>query len=112
MIKIWGRSTSLNVQKVLWCCVELGIAFQRIDWGGPFGGNDDPAYLAMNPNGRVPTIADGDNIVWESNAILRHLCAVHGGAHLHRVPMNLNHMTPARRPFTSPRRGEVGARIC
>jgi glutathione S-transferase len=45
MIKIWGRSTSLNVQKVLWCCVELGIAFERIDWAGPFGGNDDPAYL-------------------------------------------------------------------
>jgi glutathione S-transferase len=83
MIKIWGRSTSLNVQKVLWCCVELGIAFQRIDWGGPFGGNDDPAYLEMNPNGRVPTIEDGDKIVWESNTILRYLCAVHGGARLH-----------------------------
>jgi glutathione S-transferase len=83
MIKIWGRSTSLNVQKVLWCCVELGIAFERVDWGGPFGGNDDPAYLAKNPNGRVPTIADGDKIVWESNAILRYLCAVYGGALLH-----------------------------
>jgi glutathione S-transferase len=83
MIKIWGRSTSLNVQKVLWCCVELGIAFERIDWGGPFGGNDDPAYLAMNPNGRVPTIEDGDKIVWESNSILRYLCAVYGGARLH-----------------------------
>ena len=73
MIKIWGRSTSLNVQKVLWCCVELGIAFERVDWGGPFGGNDDPAYLAKNPNGRVPTIEDGDKIVWESNSILRYL---------------------------------------
>ena len=83
MIKIWGRSTSLNVQKVLWCCVELGIAFHRIDWAGPFGGNDDPAYLKMNPNGRVPTIEDGDKIVWESNSILRYLCAVHGGARLH-----------------------------
>jgi glutathione S-transferase len=83
MIKIWGRSTSLNVQKVLWCCVELGIAFERIDWGGPFGGNDDPAYLAINPNGRVPTIKDGDKIVWESNSILRYLCAAHGGARLH-----------------------------
>jgi glutathione S-transferase len=83
MIKIWGRSTSLNVQKVLWCCVELGIDFHRIDWAGPFGGNDDPAYLAMNPNGRVPTIEDGDKIVWESNSILRYLCAVYGGARLH-----------------------------
>ena len=83
MIKIWGRSTSLNVQKVLWCCVELGVAFERIDWAGPFGGNDDPAYLAKNPNGRVPTIEDGDRIIWESNAILRYLCATYGGAHLH-----------------------------
>jgi|SRR5216683_3629469 glutathione S-transferase len=85
MIKIWGRSTSLNVQKVLWCCVELGIPFERVDWGGPFGGNDDPAYLAMNPNGRVPTIKHGDKIVWESNSILRYLCAVFGGAHLHPI---------------------------
>ncbi len=71
------------MQKVLWCCVELGIAFERIDWAGPFGGNDDPAYLKMNPNGRVPTIEDGANIVWESNSILRYLCAVYGGARLH-----------------------------
>jgi len=85
MIKIWGRSTSLNVQKVLWCCVELGLEFQRIDWGGPYGGNLDPGYLAMNPNGRVPTIEDGDKIVWESNTILRYLCAAHGGARLHPV---------------------------
>jgi glutathione S-transferase len=83
MIKIWGRGTSLNVQKVLWCCVELGIAFERIDWGGPFGGNDDPAYLKINPNGRVPTIEDGDRIIWESNTILRYLCARYGGARLH-----------------------------
>ncbi len=83
MLKIWGRSSSLNVQKVLWCCVELGIPFERIDWGGSFGGNDDPAYRAMNPNGRVPTIKDGDDIVWESNTILRYLCATHGGQQLH-----------------------------
>jgi glutathione S-transferase len=79
MITIWGRSNSLNVQKTLWCCEELDIKFERIDWAGPFGGNDDPAYLAMNPNGRVPTIRDGDNIVWESNSVIRYLCAVYGG---------------------------------
>jgi len=83
MIKVWGRSTSLNVQKVLWCCVELGIKFERVDWGGPFGGNEDPAYLAKNPNGRVPTIEDGDKIIWESNSILRYLCASYGGTRLH-----------------------------
>ena len=51
MLKIWGRSTSSNVQKVLWCCTELGIEFDRTDWGGPFGGNRDPEYLKLNPNG-------------------------------------------------------------
>ncbi len=60
MIKIWGRTDSSNVQKVLWCCDEIDIDFERIDIGGKFGGNKEPAYLAMNPNGLVPTIQDGD----------------------------------------------------
>ena len=82
MLTIWGRTSSLNVQKVLWCCDELGLEFERIDWAGEFGGNDDPAYRAMNPNGKVPTLKDGDTIVWESNSILRYLCATKNGAHL------------------------------
>ena len=47
MLKIWGRKNSSNVQKVLWTCAELDISFERVDWGGPFGGNQDPTYLAM-----------------------------------------------------------------
>jgi glutathione S-transferase len=83
MLKIWGRATSSNVQKVLWTCTELDIAFERVDWGGPFGGNKDPAYLAMNPTGLVPTVQDGALVIWESNTIIRYLCATRGGAHLH-----------------------------
>lgn len=79
MLTIWGRTSSLNVQKVLWCCEELGLEFKRIDWAGEFGGNDDPAYRAMNPNGKVPTLKDGNTIVWESNSILRYLCATKNG---------------------------------
>jgi glutathione S-transferase len=79
MLTIWGRTSSLNVQKVLWCCEELGLEFKRIDWAGEFGGNDDPAYRAMNPNGKVPTLKDGDTFVWESNSILRYLCATKNG---------------------------------
>ncbi len=60
MLKIWGRTSSANVQKVLWCCEELEIAYERVDAGGPFGGTQDPGYLEMNPNGLVPTISDGD----------------------------------------------------
>lgn len=82
-MKIWGRTSSLNVQKVLWACVELGVEFERVDWGGSFGGNDDPAYRAINPNGKVPTIKDGDRIVWESNTILRYLCATRGGERMY-----------------------------
>jgi glutathione S-transferase len=79
MLKIWGRTTSSNVQKVLWCSAELGLEYERVDWGGPFGGNQDPEYLAMNPNGRVPTLKDGDLIIWESNTICRYLCTTRNG---------------------------------
>jgi len=73
MLRIWGRANSVNVQKVLWCCAELNLPFERLDAGMQFGVNDKPAYLAMNPNGRVPTIEDGDFQLWESNAIIRYL---------------------------------------
>lgn len=73
MLRIWGRANSVNVQKVLWCCAEIDLPFERLDAGMRFGVNDQPAYLAMNPNGRIPTIEDGDFQLWESNAIVRYL---------------------------------------
>jgi glutathione S-transferase len=82
MIKIWGRTDSSNVQKVLWCLGELGLEFERLDWGGKFGGNDDKSYREMNPNGLVPTIKDGDFILWESNSIMRYLNAKYGQGRL------------------------------
>ncbi len=78
MLQIWGRSNSINVQKVLWCCGELGIPYHRVDVGGPFGINREPEYLRLNPNGLVPTISDGGFVLWESNAIVRYLAAKHG----------------------------------
>ena len=75
MLKIWGRVSSVNVQKVVWCCDELGLAYERIDCGGKFGLNDTPAYLAMNPNGLVPVIDEDGFILYESNAIVRYLAA-------------------------------------
>ncbi|HYM31259.1 MAG TPA: glutathione S-transferase [Candidatus Cybelea sp.] len=78
MLKIWGRANSINVQKALWCADELGLAYERTDIGGPFGGNKEPAYLKLNPNGLVPTIEDDGFVLWESNTVVRYLSAKHG----------------------------------
>ena len=78
MLRVWGRLSSVNVQKVVWCCDELGLAHERIDAGGKFGRNDTPEYLAMNPNGLVPVIDDDGFVLYESNAIVRYLAAKHG----------------------------------
>lgn len=72
MLKIWGRKTSVNVQKVMWAVAELGVAHERIDAGGAFGRTDTPEFLAMNPNKLVPVLDDGGFTLWESNAIVRY----------------------------------------
>jgi len=77
MLKIWGRDNSVNVQKALWCCEEMGVQYQRIDAGGTFGVVNTPQYRALNPNGLVPTIEDGPFVLWESNTIVRYLTAKH-----------------------------------
>jgi glutathione S-transferase len=82
MLKILGRNTSSNVQKVMWAVGELGLAHERIDIGGKFGRNKEAAYLALNPNGLVPTLQDGDLTVWESNTIVRYLAARYGAGRL------------------------------
>jgi glutathione S-transferase len=82
MLKIWGRLSSVNVQKVVWCADELGLDYERIDAGGKFGRNDTPQYLKMNPNGLVPVIEDGGFVLYESNAIVRYLAARSGAGTL------------------------------
>jgi glutathione S-transferase len=78
LIKVWGRNTSANVQKVMWIVEEIGLPHERIDIGGPFGKNREPAYPAMNPNGLVPTLEEDDGfLLWESNAIVRYLADKH-----------------------------------
>ncbi|MEA2780780.1 MAG: glutathione S-transferase [Rhodospirillaceae bacterium] len=77
MLRVWGRNTSANIHKLLWCCSELGLEYERVDVGGPFGGLDDPKYLKLNPNGLIPTIEDDGFVLWESNTIVRYLAAKH-----------------------------------
>jgi len=82
MLKIWGRTTSINVQKVMWAVGELKLPHERVDIGGSFGKNNEPAYLAMNPNGLVPTLEEDGFILWESNSIVRYLAAKFGAGGL------------------------------
>jgi glutathione S-transferase len=77
MLKLWGRTNSVNVKKALWCLGELGIPYERLDAGMAFGVVNTPEYRKMNPNGRVPTIEDDGFVLWESHTIVRYLCAKH-----------------------------------
>jgi glutathione S-transferase len=78
MLKVWGRRSSFNLQKVMWLVGELGLPHEHIPAGGDFGLNDTPEFLAMNPHGRVPVIDDDGIVVWESQTILRYLAAKYG----------------------------------
>jgi glutathione S-transferase len=82
MIKIWGRNTSSNVQKAMWAVGELGLEHTRLDVGGAFGKNKEAPYLAMNPNGLVPTLEEDGFLLWESNSIVRYLAGKHDKANV------------------------------
>jgi glutathione S-transferase len=127
-ITVWGRANSVNVQKALWCLSELDLAYERIDAGMEFGRNFDPEYLAMNPNARVPTLVDGDYVLWESHSIMRYLALAYGPdspiypqAHQRRAGVDrwldwaLSTVQPASRPVfwalvrTPPERRDMAA---
>jgi glutathione S-transferase len=78
VLKILGRASSINVRKVLWTCAEIGVPFEREDWGIGFQPTSNAAFTALNPNALVPVVRDGDFVLWESNTICRWLAAEHG----------------------------------
>jgi glutathione S-transferase len=80
VIRLLGRQTSGNVQKVIFCLEELGVPYIREDYGRQFGNTLTDEYRKLNPNAKVPTLIDGDLMIWESHTILRYLAAVHGPA--------------------------------
>jgi len=82
-ITLWGRLNSANVQKAVWVLEELELPYAHVPLAGAHGGNDSPEYLAMNPNGLVPTLRDGELVVWESHAIVRYLSAEYGSGLLY-----------------------------
>lgn len=80
-IKLFGRSTSYNVQKALWLLEELELQYEHIQCGGKYGGLDNDEFAAMNPMQKVPVVSDGDDVIWESNTILRYLASKYGDNH-------------------------------
>jgi glutathione S-transferase len=82
MLQILGRSTSINVRKVLWLCTELGLPYEQELWGSGFKPTQTPEFLALNPNALVPVLRDGDFVLWESNTICRYLAGKHGRSDL------------------------------
>lgn len=82
MLQILGRSSSINVRKVLWLCTELGLPYEQELWGSGFQSTQSPEFLALNPNALVPVIRDGSIVLWESNTICRYLAGKHGRSDL------------------------------
>ena len=82
VLKILGKSSSINVRKVLWVCAEMGLPFELEQWGSGFRPTDAPEFVALNPNAMVPTIQDGSFVLWESNAICRYLASRDGRSDL------------------------------
>ncbi|WP_240022880.1 glutathione S-transferase family protein [Serratia marcescens] len=78
MLRVLGKASSINVRKVLWTCQELGLPLAREDWGSGFRSTQEPAFLALNPNGLVPVLIDGERVLWESNTICRYLAGREG----------------------------------
>lgn len=91
MLNLWGRISSINVRKVVWCAQELGLDFQRTEAGGAHGLVHTPEYLAMNSNALVPLLQDGEGdarfVLWESNVIVRYLCARHSHGLMYPEPL-------------------------
>jgi glutathione S-transferase len=83
MLRILGRASSINVRKVLWTCAEIGIPFEREEWGSGFRSTHEPEFLALNPNAMVPVIQDDDFTLWESNSIIRYLATRYGDISLY-----------------------------
>jgi len=91
LLRLWGRLSSINVRKVVWTAQELGLPLQRTDAGGQFGIVREAYYLGLNPNGLVPVMedegSDGPVVLWESNTIVRYLCAKHAPGQLYPEPL-------------------------
>jgi glutathione S-transferase len=92
LLRVLGRATSGNVQKVVWLLEEMQHPYEREDYGRQFNNTQDPAYLKLNPNGKVPTLVDGETAVWESNTILRYIANKHATSFYPSDPAARSHV--------------------
>jgi glutathione S-transferase len=111
MIKVYGRPTAWNVRKVLFFLEDTGLPYERIDYGRGFKPTNTPEFLALNPNGMVPVLVDGDAVIWESHTVLRYLAAKNGPASYYPAELRqraavdqwldwkIAHISPAIRPL-------------
>ncbi|MFP5391197.1 MAG: glutathione S-transferase family protein [Gammaproteobacteria bacterium] len=78
-MRLLGKTTSINVRKVLWTCAVIGLPVTPEPWGsGTAHSCDEPEFLRLNPNGMVPVLIEDGMALWESNTICRYLAARHG----------------------------------
>ncbi|EEA00724.1 Glutathione S-transferase domain [Burkholderia sp. H160] len=75
MLKILGKSSSINVRKVLWLCAEMELRYEHEQWGSGYRSTEAPEFVELNPNAMVPVIKDGSFVLWESNTICRYLAS-------------------------------------
>jgi glutathione S-transferase len=101
MLKVYGRANSINVRKVLWMLGELGLDYEREDWGRGFRPTSDPVFQKINPVGVVPVIDDGDFRLRESNTIVRYLASKHGRDDLYPTELKARALTEAWRDWGS-----------
>jgi len=74
-MKLCGFPPSPNTWKVRAVANYLGVPLELEFVDITKGGSHTPAYLALNPTGRTPTLADGDFKLWESNALMQYIAS-------------------------------------
>src|SRR5262249_27095991 len=98
-MKLYDFAFSPNCRKVRALAYELGIQLEFVPVDLPKGAQHTPAFLAINPNGRVPVLVEGELVLWESTAIVRYLAAKTGSALVPAAPRDTVMMLPPRRCF-------------
>ena len=89
MIKILGRTDSINVRKVLWLCDELQLSYQQEDWGRGFRSPKEQDFLQLNPNATIPVLIDDGLTLWQSNSIIRYLANAYGEGTLYPISSSI-----------------------